>query len=168
MLPDFCSTSPLSSPRSVFLNKSFGLKRKMGKAKAVSGLYSSQVRATEADFARSRTKWNCRGGASKCESLGFALSLFVQANLVAPMLEELGSAAQKRKFLSPLLRGEKLGAVAVSEPSRDRTLLRCKPKLRKREPGGDSMAPKPTSQMRQSPVPDCRCAYRPCGRAFKG
>ena len=53
----------------------------------------------------------------KCESLGFALSLFVQANLVAPMLEELGSAAQKKQFLSPLLRGQKLGAVAVSEPS---------------------------------------------------
>jgi len=56
-------------------------------------------------------------GLPKCESLGFALSLFVQANLVAPMLEELGSAAQKKEFLSPLLRGEKLGAVAVSEPS---------------------------------------------------
>ena len=53
----------------------------------------------------------------KCESLGFALSLFVQANLVAPMLDELGSAAQKKNFLSPLLRGQKLGAVAVSEPS---------------------------------------------------
>ncbi len=53
----------------------------------------------------------------KCESLGFALSLFVQANLVAPMLHELGSVAQKKKFLSPLLRGQKLGAVAVSEPS---------------------------------------------------
>jgi acyl-CoA dehydrogenase len=53
----------------------------------------------------------------KCESLGFALSLFVQANLVAPMLHELGSVAQKKKFLFPLLRGQKLGAVAVSEPS---------------------------------------------------
>lgn len=53
----------------------------------------------------------------KCESLGFALSLFVQANLVAPMLEELGSAAQKKTFLSRLLCGESLGALAVSEPS---------------------------------------------------
>jgi acyl-CoA dehydrogenase len=53
----------------------------------------------------------------RCESLGFALSLFVQANLVAPMLEELGSPAQKKKFLSQLLAGDKLGAVAVSEPS---------------------------------------------------
>src|SRR5580700_7156739 len=53
----------------------------------------------------------------RSESLGFALSVFVQANLVAPMLEELGSAAQKKKFLAPLLLGEKAGAVAVSEPS---------------------------------------------------
>jgi acyl-CoA dehydrogenase len=53
----------------------------------------------------------------RCESLGFALSVFVQTNLVAPMLEELGSAAQKKEFLAPLLLGDKAGAVAVSEPS---------------------------------------------------
>src|SRR5262252_1611098 len=53
----------------------------------------------------------------RCESLGFALSVFVQANLVAPMLEELGTAPQKKRFLAPLLKGRQLGAVAVSEPS---------------------------------------------------
>jgi alkylation response protein AidB-like acyl-CoA dehydrogenase len=53
----------------------------------------------------------------RCESLGFALSVFVQANLVAPMLDELGTPGQKKRFLAPLLKGSQLGAVAVSEPS---------------------------------------------------
>lgn len=53
----------------------------------------------------------------RCESLGFALTVFVQANLVAPMLSKLGSTQQKNEFLLPLLAGEKMGAVAVSEPS---------------------------------------------------
>ena len=53
----------------------------------------------------------------RCESLGVVLSLFVQCNLIAPLLERLGSAAQKREFLKPLLRGELMGAMAVSEVS---------------------------------------------------
>lgn len=53
----------------------------------------------------------------RCESLGFALSVFVQANLVAPMLEELGTPEQMKEFLAPLLEGKHAGAMAVSEPS---------------------------------------------------
>ena len=52
----------------------------------------------------------------RCDSLGLALSVFVQANLIAPMLRELGSSAQQRDWLEPLLRGRALGALAVSEP----------------------------------------------------
>jgi citronellyl-CoA dehydrogenase len=52
----------------------------------------------------------------RCDSLGFALSVFVQANLVAPLLEDLGPAAQKRTWLEPLRRGRVVGAFAVSEP----------------------------------------------------
>jgi acyl-CoA dehydrogenase len=53
----------------------------------------------------------------RCESLGFALSIFVQSNLIAPMLDQLGTASQKATFLVHLLQGRKLGAMAVSEPS---------------------------------------------------
>ena len=52
----------------------------------------------------------------RCDSLGLALSVFVQSNLIVPMLRELGSAAQQRDWLEPLLRGRALGALAVSEP----------------------------------------------------
>ena len=52
----------------------------------------------------------------RCDSLGLALSVFVQSNLIAPMLREIGSASQQRDWLEPLLRGRALGALAVSEP----------------------------------------------------
>ncbi len=52
----------------------------------------------------------------KCESLGFAMSVFVQTSLVAPMLEELGTPGQMQQFLAPLLEGKHAGAMAVSEP----------------------------------------------------
>jgi alkylation response protein AidB-like acyl-CoA dehydrogenase len=50
------------------------------------------------------------------DSLGFALAVFVQANLVAPLLKRLSSARQRAKWLTPLLQGQRLGAMAVSEP----------------------------------------------------
>jgi len=53
---------------------------------------------------------------ARCDSLGFALSVLVQANLIAPMLEELGSPEQKQRYLKPLLKGRRFGCIAVSEP----------------------------------------------------
>lgn len=53
----------------------------------------------------------------RSESPGFALSLFVQSTLVAPLLDALGTALQKRQLLAPLLRGRRLGALAVTEPT---------------------------------------------------
>jgi alkylation response protein AidB-like acyl-CoA dehydrogenase len=63
----------------------------------------------------------------RCESLGLALSVFVQANLIAPLLAELGTKSQKKFRLQPLLKGKIMGAMAVSEPSAgsDFAALRC-------------------------------------------
>lgn len=52
----------------------------------------------------------------RCDSLGFALSVFVQANLIAPLLDEIGTPAHKHAWLEPLRRGRLVGALAVSEP----------------------------------------------------
>ena len=52
----------------------------------------------------------------RCEAPGLALSVFVQATLVAPMLEALGTSSQKRTWLAPLVAGRRLGAMAVTEP----------------------------------------------------
>jgi len=61
----------------------------------------------------------------RCEALGFALSVFVQANLIAPLLRQLGK--QHKKQLRSLLKGELMGALAVSEPTAgsDFSALKC-------------------------------------------
>jgi len=53
----------------------------------------------------------------RCDSLGLALSVFVQANVIGPLLEQLGTPAQKKAWLSGVQRGRSLGALAVTEPS---------------------------------------------------
>lgn len=50
-----------------------------------------------------------------CESLGFALSFFVQANLIIPLLQEFGTQSQKATYLPRLQAGEIMGAMAVTE-----------------------------------------------------
>ena len=52
----------------------------------------------------------------RCDSMGVALAVFVQAGLIAPLLEQHANPEQKRKYLSPLLRGQRIGALAVTEP----------------------------------------------------
>ena len=49
------------------------------------------------------------------DSLGFALAVFVQASLVAPLLHRLCTRSQREAWLGPILRGAKVGAVAVTE-----------------------------------------------------
>jgi alkylation response protein AidB-like acyl-CoA dehydrogenase len=53
---------------------------------------------------------------SRAESMGVALSIFVQAGLVGPLVDQLGTAGQKRRWLSPLHAGRRIGAMAVTEP----------------------------------------------------
>jgi alkylation response protein AidB-like acyl-CoA dehydrogenase len=64
----------------------------------------------------------------RCEALGVALSIFVQANLIAPLLSKVGTASQKKVHLQPLLKGKIMGAMAVSEPTAgsDLAALRCR------------------------------------------
>ena len=50
------------------------------------------------------------------DSLGFALAAFVQATLVAPLLQRVGTRRQRQRWLVPLLAGRRLGAMAVTEP----------------------------------------------------
>ena len=64
----------------------------------------------------------------RCESLGFALSFLVQANLITPLLEEFGSAEQKAAYVPALRRGQIMGAMAVSESGAgsDFAALQCR------------------------------------------
>jgi acyl-CoA dehydrogenase len=64
---------------------------------------------------------------SRCGSLGIALNVFVQSGLIRPLLERLGTAAQKERFLKPLVAGRLVGAMAVTEPAAgsDFSRLQC-------------------------------------------
>jgi acyl-CoA dehydrogenase len=63
----------------------------------------------------------------RSESLGLTLSVFVQSNLIGPLIAELGTKSQKNLLLRRLLKGKAIGAMAVSEPSAgsDLAALRC-------------------------------------------
>jgi alkylation response protein AidB-like acyl-CoA dehydrogenase len=53
---------------------------------------------------------------ARCESMSVALSVFVQSGLIAPLLERLGTAEQKKRLLDRLRIGRLIGALAVTEP----------------------------------------------------
>jgi acyl-CoA dehydrogenase len=65
---------------------------------------------------------------ARCESMGVALTILVQAGLVSPLLDRLGSAGHRTQFLDPLRAGRRVGAMAVSEPDAgsDLAALRCR------------------------------------------
>lgn len=67
----------------------------------------------------------------RCESLGFALSLLVQANLITPLLEEFGTGEQKDIYVPALRSGEMMGAMAVTEPvaGSDFAALQCRAEI---------------------------------------
>lgn len=57
--------------------------------------------------------------------MGLALSVIAQTNIFPPLLATLGTEAQKRDFLAPAIRGEKIGAVASSEPGGGSDVVRA-------------------------------------------
>jgi citronellyl-CoA dehydrogenase len=67
----------------------------------------------------------------RCESLGFALSFFVQANLITPLFEEFGTIEQKNIYIPALRSGKMMGAMAVTEPDAgsDFSALQCRAEI---------------------------------------
>lgn len=57
--------------------------------------------------------------------MGLTLSVLAQATFFTPLLEALGTDEQKQAFLLPALRGEKIGALAVTEPSGGSDIVRA-------------------------------------------
>ncbi len=52
----------------------------------------------------------------RCRMAGLAMDLMVQADIATPVLNALGTQAQKEEFLIPALKGEKIAALGVTEP----------------------------------------------------
>lgn len=57
--------------------------------------------------------------------MGLALSVLAQATFFTPLLASLGTAEQKEQYLEPSLRGEKIGALAVTEPTGGSDIVRA-------------------------------------------
>ncbi len=60
----------------------------------------------------------------RCKMLGLAISILAQNNIFPPLLATLGTEEQKQEFLAPAIRGEKIGAVASSEPTGGSDIVR--------------------------------------------
>ncbi len=49
-------------------------------------------------------------------SAGLNMGLMVQTDMATPIIGEIGTDEQKREFLAPAIRGEKIAALGISEP----------------------------------------------------
>jgi acyl-CoA dehydrogenase len=52
----------------------------------------------------------------RCRNAGLAMSMLVHGEMAIPVIGEIGTEEQKREFLAPAIRGERIGALAISEP----------------------------------------------------
>lgn len=52
----------------------------------------------------------------RCKMAGLAMDLMVQADIATPILSILGTDEQKKEFLIPALKGEKIAALGITEP----------------------------------------------------
>jgi alkylation response protein AidB-like acyl-CoA dehydrogenase len=53
---------------------------------------------------------------ARSRSAGLNMAMLVQGEMATPVIADLGTDEQKRLFLMPALRGEKIAALAISEP----------------------------------------------------
>ncbi|MFL5344629.1 MAG: acyl-CoA dehydrogenase family protein [Hyalangium sp.] len=53
---------------------------------------------------------------SRSQNAGVNMALLVQSQMATPIINEIGTDEQKREFLEPALKGEKIAALGVSEP----------------------------------------------------
>lgn len=52
----------------------------------------------------------------RCRNAGLATAMLVHGEMAIPVIGEIGTEEQKREFLAPAIRGERIAALAISEP----------------------------------------------------
>ncbi len=74
-------------------------------------------------------------GLGHCRNAGVIMSILVDTDMATPIISEIGTPEQKEEFLAPVVRGEKIAALGVSEPGAgsDVASIRCTAK----KDGGD-------------------------------
>ncbi|WP_375772906.1 acyl-CoA dehydrogenase family protein [Archangium gephyra] len=53
---------------------------------------------------------------ARSDNAGVSMALMVQGQMATPIINDVGTEEQKREFLAPALAGEKIAALAMSEP----------------------------------------------------
>jgi alkylation response protein AidB-like acyl-CoA dehydrogenase len=53
----------------------------------------------------------------RCRMNGLVMDLLVTCGIATPVINKLGTPEQKKKYLMPAIRGEKIGALGITEPS---------------------------------------------------
>jgi citronellyl-CoA dehydrogenase len=53
----------------------------------------------------------------RSNSAGLNMALMVQTDMATPIIDALGTDEQKREFLTPAIRGDKIAALGISEPN---------------------------------------------------
>jgi citronellyl-CoA dehydrogenase len=53
---------------------------------------------------------------ARCRNAGLATAMLVHGEMAIPVIDEIGTDEQKREFLAPAIRGERIAALAISEP----------------------------------------------------
>ena len=87
--------------------------RKMGKAGLLGLMYESEYGGGEAD---ALTNLVFAEALSQSTFGGFIITVLVHTDMASPHLHHAGSAAQKARYLPGVTSGEKITAVAISEP----------------------------------------------------
>jgi acyl-CoA dehydrogenase len=52
----------------------------------------------------------------RARNAGLAMAMLVHGEMAIPVIEAIGTEEQKREFLAPAIRGERIAALAISEP----------------------------------------------------
>ncbi len=52
----------------------------------------------------------------RCRNAGLAMAMLVHGEIAIPVIDDIGTDEQKREFLAPAIRGERIAALAISEP----------------------------------------------------
>jgi citronellyl-CoA dehydrogenase len=69
------------------------------------------------------------------KNAGVNMALMVQSDMATPVINDLGTPEQKREFLAPVITGDKIAALGVSEPAVGSDVARLRTTAKKQ--GGD-------------------------------
>ena len=106
------------------------LYKKMGGRGFLGIRYSHEYGGTEGDIWSTVVFCEELG---RCRSRGLAMSVMVHTDMTSPYLAKFGSDALRKKFLAAMIRGEKVGAIALTEPSGGSDLASLKTTAKKKD-----------------------------------